>query len=76
MTTGIYIWSPKVNEELKTKIEANNPVNKNAVAVIDKDNESVGHLMKGLRGKFVKIIFFFLRVTCITLAKLALQVQQ
>ena len=55
------IWSPIMNEELKTRIEPDNPVDKYAVAVIDENNEIVGHLMKGLNGKFAKTIFFFLR---------------
>ena len=49
------IWSPIMNEELKTRIEPDNPVDKYAVAVIDENNEIVGHLMKGLNGKFAKL---------------------
>ena len=62
--------SPKVNDKLKTKIEPNTHLKKNAADVIDKDNKIVGHLMKGLSSKFAKNSFLFLRGHLSTLAKL------
>lgn len=54
------IWTPVVNEELKTEMEPGNVKDKYAVCV-KKNTSIVGHLPLGTNGKFAKMIFFFLR---------------
>ena len=54
------IWNPKLGEELNVRIEANNLVDKFALCV-EKDGNIVGHLKKGVSGKFAKTVFYFLR---------------
>ena len=54
------IWNPTVNEQWETEIEPDNVMDKYAVWV-KKNTSIVGHLTLGKNGKFVKMIFYFLR---------------
>ena len=54
------IWKKTVNEELETEMEPDNVMDKYAVYV-KKNTYIVGHLPIGKNGKFVKMIFYFLR---------------
>ena len=54
-------WEPVIGEILNTRMELQNEVDKNAVAVLDKEKSVIGHLPKGTSGKYVKTIFYFLR---------------
>ena len=54
------IWKKTVNEELETEMEPDNVMDKYAVYV-KKNTYIVGHLPIGKHGKFVKMIFYFLR---------------
>ena len=56
-----YIWKPNIGDVLKTEREPRNPVDKYAVAVMQKKNLVVGHLKKGTSGKFAKLISYFLK---------------
>lgn len=53
-------WVPKVNEELRTRTEPENVVDKYAVCVL-LGEDAVGHLKKGKSGRFAKTVFYFLR---------------
>ena len=54
------VWSPELHEMLGTVPEPRNIVDKYAVSV-QRDDDVVGHLMKGKSGRFAKKIFYFLR---------------
>ena len=54
------VWSPELQEMLSAVPEPRNIVEKYAVSV-QRDDEVVGHLMKGKSGRFAKTIFYFLR---------------
>ena len=54
------IWKPPVNEELETKMEPDNVMDKYAVCV-KKNISIVGHLPLGKNKKFAKMTFYFLR---------------
>ena len=54
------VWSPELHEMLSSVPEPRNIVDKYAVSV-QRDDEVVGHLMKGKSGRFAKTIFYFLR---------------
>ena len=51
------IWTPKLGEELKVRIEPDNHVDKFAVCV-KKEGKIVGHLKKGASGKFADYFLF------------------
>ena len=53
-------WTPTIGEILICVMEPDNAYDKYAVAV-KKDGKLVGHLMKGTRGNFAKMVFYFLR---------------
>ena len=53
-------WKPKENEILECEMEPSNVMDKYAVAVKN-EGKVVGHLMKGEKGNFAKMIFYFLR---------------
>ena len=55
------IWKRNIGDVLKTEREPRNPVDKYAVAVMQKKNLVVGHLKKGTTGKFAKLISYFLK---------------
>ena len=55
------IWKPNIGDVLKTEREPRNPVDKYAVAVMQKKNLVVGHLKKGTSGKFAKLISYVLK---------------
>ena len=50
-------WEPIIGKVLKTCMEPQNKVDKYAVAVVDKENNVIGHLPKENSGKYVKTIF-------------------
>ena len=54
-------WEPVIGEVLKTCMESQNEVDKYAVAIIDNENNVIGHLPKGASGKYAKTIFYFLK---------------
>ena len=54
------IWKLTVNEELETKMEPDNVMDKYAVCV-KKNTSIVGYLPFGKNGKFANMIFYFLR---------------
>ena len=54
------IWKPTVTEELETEMEPENVIDKYVVCV-KKNTSIVGHFPLGKNGKFVKMIFYFLR---------------
>lgn len=54
------IWTPEIGESLDVQLEPNNPVDKYAVC-IRKSGNVVGHLKKGVTGRFAKTIFYFLK---------------
>ena len=54
------IWKLTVNEELETKTEPDNVMNKYAVCV-KKNTSIVGHLPLGKNGEFTKMIFYFFK---------------
>ena len=54
-------WEPVIGEVLKTCMEPQNKVDKCEVAVVDNENNVIGHLPKGKSGKYVKTIFYFLK---------------
>ena len=54
------LWKPFINEELTTAMEPDNVIDKYAVCV-KKNNVIVGHLPLGKDGRFVEMIFYFLR---------------
>ena len=54
------IWKPTVSEELETKLDPDDVMDKYAVCV-KKNTSIVGHLPLGKNGKFAKMIFYFLR---------------
>ena len=51
------VWIPDVGEVLQVEMEPNNLADKYAVCT-RKDGQVVGHLKKGLTGRFAKTIFF------------------
>ena len=53
-------WTPILDENLSTRPEPENEVDKYAVAVT-KDARVIGHLKKGKIGQYAKTIFYFLR---------------
>ena len=65
------MWKPTVNEELETKVEPDNVMDKYAVCV-KKNTSIVGHLPLGKNGKFAKMIFYFLRADQDTECKVAI----
>ena len=54
-------WKPVIGEVLKTCMEPQNEVDKYAVAVVNNDNDVIGHLPKGKSVKYAKTIFYFLK---------------
>ena len=54
-------WEPVIGEVWKTCMEPQNEVDKYAVAVVDNENNIIGHLPKGKSGKYAKAIFYFLK---------------
>ena len=53
------VWSPELHEMLSAVPEPRYIVDK-YVASVQRDDEVVGHLMKGKSGHFAKTIFYFL----------------
>ena len=53
-------WEPVIRV-LKACMEPQNEVHKYAVAVVDNENNVIGHLPKGKSGKYAKTIFYFLK---------------
>ena len=64
------IWKSTVNEELETKMEPDNVMDKYAVCV-KKNTSIVGHLLLGKNGKFAKMIFISSEQTKMQNAKLS-----
>ena len=54
------VWEPYVGEQLHAGMESTNAADKYAVCV-KKENNIVGHIAKGLSGRFAKRIFYFMR---------------
>ena len=55
-------WDPSfIGEVLKTCMELRNKVNKYAVAVVDNENNVIGHLLKEKSGKYAITMFYFLK---------------
>ena len=52
-------WTPILGENLSTRPESENEIDKYAVAVT-KDAQVIGHLKKGKTGQYAKTIFYFL----------------
>ena len=53
-------WTPLLGENLSTRSEPKNEIDKYAVAVT-KDARVIGHLKKGKTGRYAKTVFYFLR---------------
>ena len=53
-------WTPILGENLSTRSEPENEIDKYAVA-ITKDTRVIGHLKKGKTGRYAKTVFYFLR---------------
>ena len=53
-------WTPILGENLSTRSEPENEIDKYAVA-ITKDARVIGHLKKGKTGRYAKTVFYFLR---------------
>ena len=53
-------WAPILGENLSTRSEPENEIDKYAVA-ITKDARVIGHLKKGKTGRYAKTVFYFLR---------------
>ena len=53
-------WTPILGENLSTRPEPENEIDKYAVAVT-KDARVIGHLKKGKTGRYAKTVFYFLR---------------
>ena len=51
-------WTPILGENLSTRPEPKNEIDKYAVA-ITKETRVIGHLKKGKTGRYAKIIFYF-----------------
>ena len=54
-------WEPVIGEVLKTCVEPQKEVDKYVVAVVNNENNIIGHLPKGKSGKYAKTTFYFLR---------------
>ena len=54
-------WEPVIGEVLKTCIRPQKEVDIYAVAVVDNENNVIGHLPKVKSGKYGKAIFYFLK---------------
>ena len=65
-------WEPVIRV-LKTCMEPQNEVDKYAVAVVDNENNVIGHLPKGKSGKYAKTIFHFLKTDPLKIVTLKLQ---
>ena len=61
---GFYVywnnWEVVIGEILKACMEPQNEVDKYTMAVVDKENNIIGHLPKGKSVKYAKTIFYFL----------------
>ena len=53
-------WTPILGENLSTRPEPENEIDKYAVAVT-KDARVIGHLKKGKTGRYAKTVFYFLQ---------------
>ena len=53
-------WTPILGENLSTRPEPENKIDKYVVAVT-KDAEVIGNLKKGKTGRYAKTVFYFLR---------------
>ena len=53
-------WTPVLGENLKTRPEPENEIDKYAVAVVI-GRKVVGHLKKGKTGRYAKTVFYFMR---------------
>ena len=60
-------WEPVIGEVSKARMEPQNEVNKYAVAVVDNENNVIGHLPKGKSGKYAKKIFYFLKTDLLSI---------
>ncbi len=62
--TGYHVykksWTPTFGEKLEAVIQIDNAADKYAVS-IKKREQIVGHVERGITGKFAQTIFFFLR---------------
>ena len=54
-------WEAVIGEVLKTFMEPQNEVDKYSVAVVNNENNVIGHLSKEKSGKYAKTIFYFLK---------------
>ena len=62
-------WTPILGENLSTRPELENEIDKYAVAVT-KDAWVIGHLKKGKTGRYAKTVFYFLRANTMNTASI------
>ena len=62
-------WTPLLGENLSTRSEPKNEIDKYAVAVT-KDARVIGHLKKGKTGRYAKTVFYFPRTNPINTASI------
>ena len=62
-------WTPLLGENLSTRSEPKNEIDKYAVAVT-KDARVIGHLKKGKTGRYTKTVFYFLRANPMSTASI------
>ena len=53
-------WKPEIGQQLETEMQPKNPMDMFAVCVC-REGKVVGHLMKGVTGRYAKTIFYFLQ---------------
>ena len=64
-------WTPLLGENLSTRLEPENEIDKYSVAVT-KDARLVVHLNKGKTGRYAKTIFYFLRANLVNSASITI----
>ena len=62
-------WTPILGENLSTRPEPENEIDKYAVTVT-KDAQLINHLKKGKTGRYAKTVFYFLRADPINTASI------
>ena len=63
------VWIPILGENLSTRPEPENEIDKYAVTVT-KDAQLINHLKKGKTGRYAKTVFYFLRADLINTASI------
>ena len=62
-------WTPILGENLSTRPEPKNEIDKYAMAVTT-DARVIGHLKKGKTGRYAKTVFYFLRANPMNAARI------